>query len=463
MADNARATLLDMGMDGTDVNKAIKHFGPGIQIEAALDWILSGCPGYVEYAAPPAAPPNTQVVPYTGSNQQQQSTSLSNTGQSASPHYGGYVQSQPINNDGWLRAYEEHNNKNNATENDIASSMLALKQTNNAGNNNHSTASNTGNNNNRCRSDSTITQPGRSVWDIDESDIGRPYSKIPLPEDVPVPSNYGDSTNIPTIDLTDVDGNGNNSVGKGTSAPRTSPIDPALKSAFEDDPPPLQGPQEEVDPDLKRAIELSLQESAAKPAASTDMSRAASMSRAQQEEDELNQAMSQSMLYADQQASASFTKQQDEDNAKPRADLDVPVVLTTTSSFLAYLPSMIQTFYFNPTFRRMVLELDLDYMQSPSFQNYPSDAPTLTRSLLPPQTADCVVKLAALQRLFIFMSQSKRAKTGLTDVMDAFGIKVPNATRDRNPLGDMRGEFHPSYAYVRASRLTDCPSRISFP
>lgn len=434
MGDNPRDLLLEMGMNLDDINKAVKHFGPGMTTETAVDWILNGCPGYVDYAPPhlsqashPA--PNTQVVPYAGTHPHQQPSS--NTGQSALQPHNTYRSAQQSNNDGWLHAFQDHNK--NLTENDIASSMLALKDTNNEGQN---TAGNS-NNNNRCRSDSMITQPAYDPWELHDSDIGRGCSKIPPTEDVPS-STYAPTSNydnVPTIDLSQADGNGS----KGLSAPRTSPIDPSMKSDGNSNV-ATQGPQEEGDADLKRAIELSLQESTNNAAGSTDMSRAASRTRAQQEEEELNQAMSQSMLYADQQASASFTKDQHSLDTKPREDPDVPVVLTSPSSFLAYLPSMLHTFYYNPTFRQMVLNLDIDYMQTPSFENYSGDKPILTRSLLPPQAPDYLVKLAALQRLFIFMFQSRRTKTGLTDIMDAFGIKVPNVTRDRNPLSDMKGE-----------------------
>lgn len=417
MAAQAREALLELGFENDKVNKAVKHFGSCIDISEAVEWILNDCPGYVDYAPPAHQAPhpssNTQVVPYVGPQQ--------DSGQSAP-----YSQAQQNDNSGWVSAYQEQSSAQ-LTDNDVASSILALKDSRNA----------TGSQvqQNRNRSDSLVTQPpGDNPWEVKPGDLDRPYTKIPLEpptEDVPH-SQYAatmDQNRMPTIDLTNADGN------VGTSAPRASPIDPALRSNSN------LTPSGDGDADLERAIALSLAESN-KAAASSDMSRTGSLSRArQQEEDDYNRALSQSMLFADQQASTSSLKEQDPLDTRIRSDPDTPVVVSSPSSFLAYLPSMMHTFYANPLFRKVILELEMDYVQTPSFEKYGGDAPVLTRSLLQPSAPDCVVKLAALQRLFLFMSHSRRAKSGLTDIMDAYGIKIPNGARDRNPLSDMKGKL----------------------
>lgn len=425
MVGNVRDVLLDMGMDLGDVNKAIKHFGPGIQAEQAVDWILEGCQGYVEYAPPlsQVPHPSTQVVPYVGP-QANPSSSSTAAGQShLQPHH--YQQAYQNDNTGWYNAFRE----TELTETDIASSMLALKDpNNNAGRNNTGT--------NRYRSDSIITQPATDVWELPASDIGRPYSQLPPPiEDV-------HSSNIPTIGLSNTDDT------KGISAPRASPVDTSSFANNKDS--GSQTPQEDGDADLRRAIELSLEESKQQTAGSADMSRAASKSRLQQEEDDMAAAMSQSILYADQQASATSIKEQDPMDTRLRSGSDTPVIIVSPSSFLAYLPPMMHTFYYNPIFRKVVLELEFDFIQDATFEKYASDSPVLTRSLLPEGTPDCNIKLAALQRLFIFLAQSSRAKTGLVDIMDAFAIKVPTAARNRDPLPDMKGRSRP-FCFISAA------------
>lgn len=414
MAANVREALLDMGLELAAVNKAVRHFGPGIQAEQAVTWIFEGCPGYVEYAAPPTPAHSQEVVPFVGPQSQpvQDSTSNMQPGQSQP-----YSQAVQIDDSGWHDAFQE---AAPFTDNDIASSMLALKDTSNSGNPTLGSSKNITSSNNRYRSDSTITQPANDVWEMDPSDIGRPYSQIPPTEDVR-------PANVPVIDLSNPDGM------QVPSAPRASPVDPSAQ------PSGLATPQEDGDADLRRAIELSLQESTNNGGVSADMSRAASRTRAQQqEEDDFAAAMSQSILDADQQASTATVKDQNPLDTRIRSEADVPVVITSPSSFLAYLPPMMHTFYYNPIFRKVILELEFDYIQPPAFDNYSNDTPILTRSLLAQDTPDCSIKLAALQRLFIFLSQSRRARTGLTDIMDAFGIKVPTAARDRNPLADMK-------------------------
>jgi hypothetical protein len=388
MASDVRSALVEMGLPEDAIDKAEKHFGSKLETTSAVTWIFDGMPDYVEAQ-------NTQVVPYAG------------------PQVNNEPLQQP-NNAGWVKAYEEH-----AT----ANAMLGLKDT---------PGNNSTDNSKRYRSDSTITQPANDLWQMDPADMDRPYSKLPpAVEDV----------HVPTI-VTDLGGDTDMSR---TSAPRNSPVDmPSTNAQDNGDASggkPVHGPQpeEDVDADLKRAIELSLQESSAQGGASADMSRAGSRSRQQQEEDELTAALSQSIVLANQRATASTSLEQDPLLTQIRANPDIPVIISSPSSFLSYLPSVLQSFYFNPIFRKVVLEIDGNFSQSPSYSKYYGQNPVLTRSIVAPDTPDHLIKLLALQRLFVYLKHSQRSKTDLIDIMDAFNIAVPNTAKDRNPLGEMRG------------------------
>lgn len=274
------------------------------------------------------------------------------------------------------------------------------------------------------------------VWELAPNEYSRPYSQMPPIEDTHVPQ----YTYIPQMV-----GDANNEDRGRASAPRSSPVECKTPTQA------TSGPAHEDD-DLARALALSMEDSQSQHRSggahtglgtgqSADMSRAQSQSRLEQEEADFAKALSESVVAMDRKASSSISKAKDPIDTKVRFDADTPMVMSSPSSFLAYVPAMLQTYYFNHIFRKTIIEAEIPYTPTPNFANYGTDDVQLTRTFLAPDATEAIIRIAALQRLFIYLSQSKRSRTGLRDILDAFSITAPSAMQDRNPLPAMKGKL----------------------
>ena len=230
-------------------------------------------------------------------------------------------------------------------------------------------------------------------------------------------------------------------------AGRPSPVEQMQQGGARNNPVDLTGSQEagalpllgEEDDELQKALALSMQDQRGFHSATV-----AASALGANEDDDMAQAMNLSIAELERQGSVMLESETDDPKDRIRPHPDVPVILPAPSAFLSYIPALLQALYCNTTFRSTVLSIDFPYLRDPTYENYATDAPNVfTRSLFPPSDKEeGIIKMATLQRLFVFLQKTKRAKGSLADFMDAFRIKsTPGGiAHNKSPLDDLKGE-----------------------
>ena len=421
-----RASVLEMGIDAEDVDKAERHFGlASVTTEGAVNWIFEGMPGY-----DPSRPSQDShaVVPYNSYAPPAMPP----------PPPGWETQDRRPDHSGW--------------EAEAARSLTSMRNENSS-------------------SQYTSYRHDSSNMDRDIA-RGAQYDRQTQEQQQQHPSTHDEDRGIAGRNVTPV--GGMDGAGAGTAAGSSSGNPINLTSSHDSPMPPLEDAD---DPELAKALALSLADTGSQQSQShsyrqgntltvnTDASgmpplvanggtagHSAAMSRQtsrtqQQEDDDMAKALNMSM--ADMQASATLSAAGGEEESiekRIRPSLDTPMALVTPSSlFLSYVPAVMHSFFYNLPFRTALLALDFGYDSKPaSFDRFETEKPAvLTRALLgnsPTPPLDAAVKLAALQRLFVFMLGSRKAKVALTDVIHAFSITPPKTTH-RSPAYDMKGQF----------------------
>ena len=430
-----RASVLEMGIDAEDVDKAERHFGlASVTTEGAVNWIFEGMPGY-DPGRPLQNSNSHAVVPYNASG----------------------PPDLPAPPPGW----ETHERRPDHSGWEAANSLTSMR--------------------NEDGSSSRYTSYRHDSSNMHE-DVARAaqHDKQTQEQQQHHPSSHDEDRGIAGRNVTPVggmDGAGAGTgtrTGPGTAAGSSSGNPINLTSAHDSPMPPLEDAD---DPELAKALALSLADTHPQQSQSqsyrhgntlsvdTDRSgmpplvanggtagHSAAMSRQtsrtqQQEDDDMAKALNMSM--ADMQASATLSAAGGEEESiekRIRPNLETPMALVTPSSlFLSYVPAVIHTFFYNLPFRNALLALDFGYDSKPaSFDRFETEKPAvLTRALLSSTSTpplDAAVKLAALQRLFAFMLGSRKAHVALTDVIHAFSIAPPKTTH-RSPAYDMKGWF----------------------
>ena len=374
-----RGDLLEMGLDVQDIEKAERHFGKSITTEKAVDWIFNGCPGYNPSAS---AATSTAVVPFNAA--------ATSSGATTTTDGTGWDTLEPLTGQdapksGWDEDYD-------SPEGSAAKALTAVR----------------GN-------DAGLNAEG--------------YARHPV-QDMGWPQDMSRGTTGRTNTPVDQLGPGKDS---------NMPIDLTQETSM----PPLI----DQDDELQKAIALSKQDLGGQSQA---MSRQqSSKSRQQQEEDEMAQALSMSMV--DMRASGLSVQSEHPDLEaeaallEVRQDVDRPMALITPpSAFLSYLPNLIHCFYYNLPFRNALFGIEFfESTDEPLFGDYARGKARTTREFLqerwkPDAVHPDVIRLAAIQRLFVFMTSSKRTRTSLADFMDAFKLDDGTKAIMRPPLQDMR-------------------------
>jgi hypothetical protein len=369
-----------MGLDVQDIEKAERHLGKSITTEKAVDWIFNGCPGYNPSASAAAS---TAVVPFNAA-------ATASSGATTTTDGTGWDTLEPLTGQnapksGWDEDYD-------SPEGSAAKALTAVRG-NDAG----------------LNAEGYARHPVQDMgWPQDTSRGTTGRTNTPVDQLGP-----GKDSNM-HIDLT-----------QETSMP----------------------PLIDQDAELRKAIALSKQDLGGQSQA---MSRQqSSKSRQQQEEDEMAQALSMSMV--DMRASGVSVQSENPDVEaeaallEVRQDVDRPMALITPpSAFLSYLPNLIHCFYYNLPFRNALFGIEFfEPTDEPVFEDYARGKARRTWEILqerwkPDPVHPDVIRLAALQRLFVFVTSSKRTRTSLADFMDAFKLDDGTKAIMRPPLQDMR-------------------------
>lgn len=380
-----RSQVLELGLDVDDVAKAESHFGSSITVEKAIDWILNGCPGYNAHASS-----NNAVVPYTGSNND------NDNWQGLNPFLN-EVQPQPDMKSAWDDDYVDPHSA-------AAKGLVGVRE---------------GGDLNAYGYAAHPKKEGDVFWDGNQNRQGTTGR-----------------TNTP------VDG-------PGSSADHPIEIGGGQQ---ETSMPPLVGHNQE-DEDLQKALEMSKGDMGGQSQAMSRQPSDSAARQQQQEEDELAQALSMSVMDMGASGMSVQSAHGDADAEaallETRADFDRPIALITPpSAFLSYFPNLIHCFHANVPFRNSLFAIQFFESTDPAilFANYARGTAKSTRKILAErwqsqEIPSAIILLAALQRLFAFVTLSKRSRTSLADFMDAVGLHDGSkAINVRMPTPDIKRE-----------------------
>lgn len=400
-------SLYEFGFDREAVLKAQRHFGDKLQVETAVDWILNGCPDYnPDRVANVASVDNSAraVVPYkpaaaNTSSRWSPELATPNEGQKSNPEWEAVsslaaLQAETLRQQQWAGHDAE----------------AALRE---------------------------VAARGAAEDAMDESIDGLSNKAGRCS---PVDHAAVNSANNP-IDLTAGDNvSGMKGLLDAAASSEEDEIQRAIRLSLEDHAPPFQ-----PTPLIQNA------------ATATSMSRGPSRSRQLQEDADMAAAMSASMAELETQGAnsvASLVLEDSHSASRMRTSADVPVMIVPPSGYLAFIGPVLASFFYNIPFRNAVLALEIEWRDSFSYNEYAGEIPELdafTRDLATGSGNVATLRLAALQRLFVFLLHTRRAKIGIGDIMDAFDIRKPDYP-PRHALTEIKCEL--SEPCLKASCLT---------
>ena len=229
-------------------------------------------------------------------------------------------------------------------------------------------------------------------------------------------------------------------------AGRPSPVEVLQTGGGREDPVDLTSSQElsrpplvlDEDDELQKALALSMQDQVGRHAPSATRLPILGAN----EDEDMAQAMSLSIAELERQGSLTLDSETEDPKYRIRAHPDVPVTIQAPSAFLSHIPALLQTLYYNSSFRSTLLSIAFPYSLEPSYENYATEDPAFpTRALLPEGTEECVIKMASLQRLFLFLQKTRRASASLADFVHSFKLVTSpvGSANSRSPLEDIKG------------------------
>lgn len=167
-----------------------------------------------------------------------------------------------------------------------------------------------------------------------------------------------------------------------------------------------------------------------------------------QEDPELAWALNDSLTTTSTRAPSPVPQKAFEDDLSPMDQLRAqeagsPVVLRVTSPFLGALPALLQALYASKPFRNALLAMVLPqpaFEFDFTYQAYWRGESTWAVPEQATQLDQTVCILAALQRLFVFMTYTKRRIINVQDIVVALQIK-PDHSMMREPVLFSRSTF----------------------
>lgn len=459
MDQEQRQTIIEFsGCTEVELNKAIRHFGDRLSSEAAINWILNGCPDYDENRSSSA---NTQP-----SN----SNALVRVG-------------NVDDNRGWESLADDGHGAGGSSKDKVTDAARTLASLQNE-EVNRMTAEQQWANFDAAKYQRESRQY-RSANDDDDDDVaaadtlehgsrgraGRPS-----------PVGNGDDGG-----LTDNNENNGNLHGRDPAYPINLADSQELGNVT-----PLLGAGGSADEDeeMRKAIQMSLEANGSRThshggggrgaegsgylsttASAGGMSRSQSQqpavhtarTRVEQEDEDMQQALSASM--ADIRDSGHLPNSVVEDLGDPRtrfrAHLDQPIALQASSPLTSYVPAVVHHFYANVAFRHAVLSFNFSHLRlpnvEPTYEKYHTESPqVLTKSLYRPDIDDATLKMACVQRLFLYLATSRRSRSHIADLVDVFQLQLASRRATGSPADQIAGESATVMALNgSASALTD--------